>query len=142
MTDDPNLPFQPPSGPRRQPGPGSGPGPGKPSVKSSGGYSLLGLFFGLAWGLVAPLIVGGLIAGMLGAMGVTAGLQLALSIIGAAVIVLGAFILVITQSDPNIPSQAGIRIAMKVSAITTVAVWGIGLLLVGLCFALLVGAYQ
>lgn len=138
MTDDSNLPFQPPSGPRRQPGPG----PGTPSKKTSGSYSLLGLFFGLAWGLVAPLIIGGLIGGVLGTTGMAAGLQVILSIIGAAVIVLGVFILVISQCDPDIPSQAGIRIAMKVSAITTVAVWGIGLLLVGLCFALLAGAYQ
>ncbi len=142
MSNDPNIPFQPPGGgPPYQPPGGPNAGPPSSGKAPGGGYSLLGLMLGLIWGLIAPPFIGGLVGATLAAIGVATAVQFIGAILAAIVIVIGGFILIIKQMDESVPNQAAVRTAMKVSLWTTLGLWGIGLLLFGACIALLAGAY-
>ncbi len=142
MTNDPNVPFQPPGPPWQPPGgPGSGPPPSSGKAPG-GGYSLLGLMFGLVWGLLAGPFIGGVIGAILSETGASGWVQVIGAIIGAIVVVVGGVLLIIKNMDESTPNQAAVRTAMKVAMWTSLGIWGIGLLLFGACIALLARAYQ
>ncbi|MGI9594771.1 MAG: hypothetical protein ACR2QK_01345 [Acidimicrobiales bacterium] len=135
MSNESDRPFRPP-GPPDQPPPGSGP----PSA-ASGGYSLLGLLFGLFLGLLVPPIIFGLLASILDSFGSPGVVTILVPAVVAVGVTVGAFVLIIKQMDRSMPKQAAIRTAMLVAGYTSLGIWAVGLLLVGACIAIFVGAY-
>lgn len=143
MTDDPNQPFQPPRRPGQpgqpgQPVPGQGP---PPSSSGTSGSAFAGVMLGLGFGLLGPLVIGGFLLAILTSTSLPGAIQVLVPIIVASVGTIAIYLLVVNKLDTNSPNQAAMRTALVVTGWISLAVYAVGLLLVGLCFAVLLGAY-
>lgn len=129
MSDD--IPFQmaPPPPPEGEP------------EKGSSSAALIGIFIGFFLGLILPVLTVGVLAGIFASLGLPAWFQVLVPLAAGVGGPIMAFRAVTSRLDTGRPDDMTKRRSVVVSGYTALGLWAVGFLLVGVCVALLVGAY-